>query len=75
MNESKKPTKAQKKKLKRVFSEWEDGKLHSGSKDGPIVKSHKQAIAIGLSVAGMSRKDSYWDAYAHVISGISHGTY
>jgi hypothetical protein len=32
-----------------VFSKWKAGKLHSGSKTGPKVKSHKQAIAIYLS--------------------------
>ena len=31
------------------------GKLHSGKK-GPVVKSRKQAIAIALSEAGMSKK-------------------
>jgi hypothetical protein len=34
------------------------GKLHSGSKSGPVVKSRKQAIAIALSEAGLSRKKS-----------------
>lgn len=28
--------------------EWKAGQLHSGSKTGPIVKSQKQAVAIGL---------------------------
>lgn len=32
------------------------GKLHSGSKKGPIVRNQKQAIAIALSEAGMSRR-------------------
>lgn len=31
------------------MKEWGEGKLHSGSKKGPVVKSQKQAIAIGLS--------------------------
>ena len=31
--------------------EYKEGKLHSGSKKGPKVKSRKQAIAIGLSEA------------------------
>jgi len=35
--------------LKGTLSEWKEGKLHSGSKHGPVVKSQKQAIAIGLS--------------------------
>jgi hypothetical protein len=29
--------------------EFKHGELHSGSKKGPLVKSRKQAIAIGLS--------------------------
>ena len=34
------------------------GKLHSGSKNGPIAKSRAQCIAIGLSESGQSRKKS-----------------
>jgi len=36
--------------------EYKQGKLHSGSKKGPRVKSRKQAIAIALGQAGLSRK-------------------
>jgi Family of unknown function (DUF6496) len=32
-----------------VMKEWKEGKLHSGSKKGPIVKSQKQAVAIMLN--------------------------
>jgi len=32
-----------------VFSKYAKGKLHSGSKSGPIVKNQKQAVAIKLS--------------------------
>jgi hypothetical protein len=32
-----------------VMSKWKAGKLHSGSKSGPKVKSQKQAVAIMLS--------------------------
>jgi Family of unknown function (DUF6496) len=35
--------------MKATMDEWKAGKLHSGSKRGPVVKSQKQAIAIGLS--------------------------
>lgn len=35
--------------IKKTMDEWKAGKLHSGSKTGPVVKSQKQAIAIGLS--------------------------
>ncbi|MFZ9527023.1 MAG: DUF6496 domain-containing protein [Schleiferiaceae bacterium] len=48
-------TKAQK-KISKVMREYGKGKLHSGSKKGPKVKSRKQAIAIALSEAGVARK-------------------
>jgi hypothetical protein len=35
--------------MKNTMKEYKKGALHSGSKKGPIVKSRKQAIAIGLS--------------------------
>jgi hypothetical protein len=38
-------------KIKKVMTEFSEGKLHSGSKKGPEVHSRKQAIAIGLSEA------------------------
>lgn len=51
----KKPSKAKKHKKEgkvgKVMHEFKEGKLHSGSKKGPKVKSRKQAIAIGLSEA------------------------
>jgi len=37
------------KKVGKVMSEFKAGSLHSGSSKGPVVKSRKQAIAIGLS--------------------------
>lgn len=46
----KKETKGQK-KVHKVMKEFEEGKLHSGSKKGPEVKSKKQAVAIALSEA------------------------
>ncbi len=36
-------------KMKKVMKEFEEGKLHSGSKKGPVVKNPKQAAAIGYS--------------------------
>lgn len=38
-------------KVHKVIREFEEGKLHSGSKKGPQVKNLKQAVAIGLSEA------------------------
>lgn len=38
-------------KIKKVMEEYEEKKLHSGSKKGPMVKNKKQALAIALSEA------------------------
>jgi hypothetical protein len=46
------------KKVAKVMREYDRGKLHSGSKKGPLVKNKKQAIAIALSEAGLSRDHS-----------------
>jgi len=43
------------KKVGKVMKEYKEGTLHSGSKKGPAVTSRKQAIAIALSEAGMSK--------------------
>jgi hypothetical protein len=51
----KKSTRAQK-KVHKVMKEYSEGKLHSGSKKGPLVKNRKQAIAISMSEAGLSKK-------------------
>lgn len=40
-----------KSKVEKVMHEFKEGKLHSGSKKGPIVTNPKQAIAISLSEA------------------------
>ena len=42
-------------KVGKVMHEWKTGTLHSG-KGGPVVKSQKQAVAIAMSEAGMSKK-------------------
>lgn len=46
----KKENKGQK-KIHKVMREMKEGKLHSGSKKGPIVTNPKQGIAIALSEA------------------------
>lgn len=45
-------------KVRKVMDEWKSGSLHSGSPKGPKVKNRKQAIAIALSEAKLSRNHS-----------------
>lgn len=47
--------KKQTKKIGAVMREYKTGTLHSGKK-GPVVKDIKQAIAIAMSEAGMSKR-------------------
>jgi hypothetical protein len=44
------------KKIKKVMHEYKEKKLHSGSKNGPLVENPRQAVAIAMSEAGMSKK-------------------
>jgi len=55
METSEKMAKGGQTKVGKVMREFGQGKLHSGSKKGPVVKSRKQAIAIALSEAGKSK--------------------
>ena len=41
--------------IKQEMHKFKHGTLHSGSKHGPIVTNPKQAIAIAMHEAGMSR--------------------
>jgi Family of unknown function (DUF6496) len=42
-------------KIPKVMTEFKEGKLHSGGKEGPVVKNPKQAIAIAMSESRQKR--------------------
>lgn len=42
--------------MRKTMKEFKSGKLHSGSKRGPVVKSRRQAIAIGMSESRRGKK-------------------
>lgn len=43
--------------VKNTMHEFKAGKLHSGSKSGPVVKNPKQAVAIALSEERKAKGD------------------
>ncbi len=47
-----------KKKMKKVMTEFKEGKLRSGSKKGPVVENPKQAVAIAYSEAKEAKENS-----------------
>jgi len=49
-------SKSKKEIIKTEMKKFKEGKLHSGSKKGPIVSDAKQAIAISLSEAKKRKK-------------------
>mgnify|MGYP001307223444 FL=1 len=49
------PAKKKRAKVKKVMKEFKKGKLRSGG-SGKKVKNRKQAVAIALSEAGVSKK-------------------
>ena len=51
------PEKAKQKRVENELHRFKEGTLHSGSRKGPKVTGRKQAIAIALSEAGLSKKD------------------
>jgi len=42
-------------RMKEEMDKYGEGRLHSGSKSGPIVRKHSQAVAIALSESGQSK--------------------
>lgn len=48
------PIKRGQKGMEQCMREWKQGTLHSG-KDGPVVTSHKQAVAICRRVSNTFR--------------------
>jgi hypothetical protein len=52
-------TDAQQSKFDKVMHEWKQGKLHSGSENGPIVTDQDQAIAIAYAEARGMKKMAF----------------
>ena len=55
----KKPTPKQA-KIGKVMHEFKAGKLHTGGKNGPLIKNRKQAIAVALSESKGLAKGGVW---------------
>jgi hypothetical protein len=51
------PKKQKAERMHEEMHKFKHGTLRSGSKKGPKVKNRNQAIAIGLSESGQSKKD------------------
>lgn len=51
--------------IKTTMDEWKHGELHSGSKTGPVVTSHKQAVAIALSEHAKAHAGSHYTYPTH----------
>lgn len=66
------PVKQGREGVRQEMRKFKQGALHSGSKHGPVVKSRKQAIAISLSEAGLSRKKKK-HARAHGLTSTRRG--
>jgi Family of unknown function (DUF6496) len=49
--------------MKNTMHEFKEGKLHSGSKEGPEVHSRAQAIAIGLSEERKVKEKTHHEGY------------
>lgn len=60
-------TKAQKQAVvKQEMHKFGQGKLHSGSKHGPVVTNPKQAVAISMSESGQSKPKHGYARSAHL---------
>lgn len=61
-------------KVHKVMKEFKEGKLHSGSKEGEKVTDRKQAIAIAMSEAGLSKSANYnddeYNKHKHVFDAV-----
>ena len=62
-------TKKQAKKVAKVMREYKAGMMHSGSKKGPKVTSRKQAVAIAMSEAKMSKTKKAPKGYHRMPNG------
>jgi len=65
-------SKQQREKVATVMREFKSGKLKSST--GESVTNRKQAVAIALSEAGLSKEgksDEYWDGYCEGMLGKS----
>ena len=63
-------SKQQREKVATVMREFKSGKLKSST--GEPVNNRKQAVAIALSEAGLSKEgksDEYWDGYCEGMLG------
>ena len=59
--------------IDKTMKEYSEGRLHSGSKKGPVVKSRAQAIAIGLSEARKAGENVKPKHHSFASSDAPHG--
>ena len=49
--------------VRQELHKFKAGTLHSGSKTGPVVTNRRQAVAIALSEAGLSKRNRKHKSY------------